>query len=63
MQIRRVFGILFGVVSLLLIVAYFYMRIEQFPRDSTHHIWIAAMLCSWISVFAIWRSGKDSQKD
>jgi len=55
MRIRRILRAVFALAGVVLIAAYFYMRVEQFPRNSIHVIWIVAMLCCWVSVFATWK--------
>lgn len=55
MQIRRILRAVFGVAGLLLIGAYFYMRVEHVFPDRIHDIWIVGMLCCWASVLITWR--------
>ena len=55
MQIRRILRAVFGVAGLLLIGAYFYMRVEHFPQGRTHDIWIIGMVCCWASLLITWR--------
>ena len=65
MRIRRILRAVFGVATVMLIGAYFYMRVEHFPTDRVRDIWMVAMLFCWISVVAAWRDrpGKKSEKD
>ena len=62
MRIRRTLTAVFALAGAALIGVYFYMRVEHFPRNRIHDIWMIGMLCCWISVFAAWRerANKDS---
>lgn len=65
MRIRRILRAVFGVATVVLIGAYFYMRVEHFPTDRIRDMWIVAMLFCWVSVVAAWRDrpGKNSGKE